>query len=144
MMKSFVRWSVLCLVVAGGALLGAMSTSNTPIEAADAAERGPSTLNYIFNEFCDGQTVTIRRGSVSGQKTCCESGQLIGATFRSRTNGNGFYTIDNDGFEWDMYQTGRYAGQFFVFDPAGVLINDGTWTLVPNGQCPTRGVPSSL
>lgn len=118
------------------------------VNAGGDDERG-SYKDLYYVGYCDGLHYKISGSNVKGNETCCYSGTGKGKTFNN-SNGTGFYYIDKHqpetggSFEWDIYQSGPYAGEFYVFSyPDGTFLNSGNWA---NGVCTGRsaeGAPGS-
>jgi len=98
----------------------------------------PTRFDITFNDSCDGMNLWLyNRGSVTGQHTGCNAGELlIGQQF---TTGDEtgvtitFYEHASSNFvRYDIYQTGFRAGRFYVYQPfTGVLLRYSTYTVVP-------------
>jgi hypothetical protein len=101
-------------------------------------------VNISFDGYCDGLTAKILFDKiVRGNQTCCLTSAVKGKTFTS-PDGNGFYVIDTVlDSEWDIYETGALAGEFYVYTyPGGEYLNNGTWS--PGAACRAgRGGPST-
>lgn len=127
------------LLMAGVLSLVAVLSSQSQPQAADSAEIG-QPFDIIFVEFCDGMDLDIlRSGKVFGVQTGCDSGRVKGFVF------NQGVSVSNRTAQWDIYTSGQFAGQFFVFSkPSLQLINQGTWAAAYTAGSDTLGdTPSS-
>lgn len=130
------------VIVLGLMGLGLVQT-NEPAVLAQPAER-PRVLVLIFDQFCDGMNLTIHRDSVTGLRTCCDVGRVIGSEFNNVISSGMTLRNLHHSRQWDIYRTGPLANKFFVFElPSGDLLHQGTWTEVEVGFCPVTGTGSS-
>jgi|GEM_PF-6757243 len=133
-------FKVLSPVLMAGALtLAAVLSMQSQPQAADSAEIG-QPFDIVFVGFCDGMDLDIlRSGKVFGVQTGCESSRVKGFVF------NQGVSVSTRKFQWDIYTSGQFAGQFFVFEkPSLSLINQGDWAAALSAGSDTLGdTPSS-